>query len=858
MTGTVSQALRDRVRAEVVDALDLRGPLDGGLSLRELGVSSLSVVRLRSALERAFGVELDLVDLLGDCTVRGVEELVLGQDSSGQRSRPSAGPSALQFVVTPAQLPTGRASGPPGPAETAAPGAVVRSVDLRQWSPADAEQAAEAVWDNACRADRRPGNGLELVVVAMPLGPTRIIAVAGPGPTALAEGHAAVDGWLGREAGSLTTGTVLTDEEWRRLEDHSHRAGREAPTVVAAAATVVLAHHGHRQVHDPQADLSVPTLLRTLAPGGPEVDAVRVSDLRGGAAGAAVVTPSRVRSGGAGTVVDVCRTPAGVSVSVHMADRYLSQESQALTLALRTLAGDVSAWREHSFGWDPGFDPPSGSTGTGPARGLADDVVAALAAPDQGVAAVLGAGVVLDRAALRRRMEALSARLPAAGVLGVCLPATPQRVVALLATAASGLTYVPIEPEWPPARRRLVAEIAGVTHLLDEHGLRPLDENGLRPLGEVDGPAMGRAAYVIFTSGSTGVPKGVAVPPAAALTTIDAVCRLYGVNARDRVLALSAHTFDLSVFDVFGVLGAGGAVVLPGTGRQRDPAAWVQAMTEHRVTLWNTAPQLARMLMDHAEAHPAEVEGALRHLRLMLLSGDWVPPGLPDLVHRLAPHVEVVALGGATEAAIWSNHHRVRAWTGTWTSVPYGRPLPGHAFLVLDDEGRPCRIGERGELYIAGRGLADGYAGRPDLTAERFAVHAVAGRRLYRTGDLGRWLPNGELEFLGRSDRQVKVRGRRVELGEVEHALRSSPGVTAAVAAMAGSREDPRLVGFVVHRDGSAAGVAALGTHLESTVPEHLRPDEIVAVDVVPVTDNGKVDHGALLTQYGRRDGVHR
>ena len=288
------------------------------------------------------------------------------------------------------------------------------------------------------------------------------------------------------------------------------------------------------------------------------------------------------------------------------------------------------------------------------------------------------------------------------------------------------------------------------------------------------------SAYVIYTSGSTGVPKGVEVSHAAAINTIDALLDLLRVDASDRLLAVSALDFDLSVFDLFGGLGAGASLVLPAQEQARDAAAWAEAIQRHAVSLWNSAPALLEMAL----SLPAS-QADYRSLRAVLLSGDWVALDLPGRLRpRCAEGCRLHVLGGATEAGIWSNLQSVDTVPPHWRSIPYGRPLPGQAYRVVDAHGRDVPDLVVGELWIGGASLARCYRNDPELSARRF-VHDAQGR-WYRTGDRGRYWGDGTLEFLGRVDQQVKVRGQRIELGEVEAALCAQTGVESACAAVLG------------------------------------------------------------------------
>ncbi|KAF3468909.1 AMP-binding protein [Streptomyces sp. Tu 3180] len=383
-----------------------------------------------------------------------------------------------------------------------------------------------------------------------------------------------------------------------------------------------------------------------------------------------------------------------------------------------------------------------------------------------------------------------------------------------------------------------------------------------------DGPGPGTApdspAYIIFTSGSTGEPKGVVVDHAAARVTVDDITDRLAVGPSDRVLGLSALSFDLSVYDVFGVLGAGGALVLPDPDGERDPQHWMDLVERHRVTLWNTAPALMQMVLDLAEADPRSAAGQLAPLRRVLLSGDWIPVTLPDRLRALVPEVEVISAGGATEAAIWSICHPVGEVPRQWRSIPYGRPLREQFFHVLDDEGRPRPVGRAGELHIAGRGLARGYAGDEEQTAARFPVHPVLGERVYRTGDLGMWRTDGTIEFLGRRDRQVKIRGHRIELGEIESVLDRLPQVRRAVASVTrGPDGRPRLLAHAALTPGALLREpdtvrAELHAALERSLPVFMVPHRIVLTDALPVTANGKIDHARLAGLPDQAGTPHR
>ncbi|WP_455926545.1 amino acid adenylation domain-containing protein [Pseudomonas putida] len=372
------------------------------------------------------------------------------------------------------------------------------------------------------------------------------------------------------------------------------------------------------------------------------------------------------------------------------------------------------------------------------------------------------------------------AGLKAGEAVVVSLPRGPLQVVAVFGVLAAGGCYVPIDVDQPPARRQMIEQVAQVA--LGIHQDEPPGESRVRWLAidallcaaPLPGPLAVQAeasAYIIYTSGSTGVPKGVEVSHGAAMNTIDAVVAQLDIVASDRLLAVSALDFDLSVFDLFGVLGQGAALVVVDQAHSRDAMYWVNCVSRHQVTLWNSAPAL----MEMALGTPRE-EGCLSSLRAVLLSGDWIALDLAArLRHRHGGDCRLLALGGATEAGIWSNVQEVHQVPGHWPSVPYGRPLPGQAYRVVDGQRRDVPDQVVGELLIGGQSLARGYRNDPQLTGQRFIQQGQG--RWYRTGDRGRYWPDGTLEFLGRIDQQVKLKGQRIELGEVEAALLAQPGI---------------------------------------------------------------------------------
>jgi amino acid adenylation domain-containing protein len=423
--------------------------------------------------------------------------------------------------------------------------------------------------------------------------------------------------------------------------------------------------------------------------------------------------------------------------------------------------------------------------------------------------ALIAPDLELDYATLDAASARLAAMLverlagtPRDRLVAIVLPKGWRQIVAVLAVLKAGAAYLPIDPTLPIERRKRLIERSQALVLessaeIDQALQAARSGIAVPALPPVEDPS--RLAYVIYTSGSTGEPKGVMIEHRAAVATVAEINRRWSVGPEDRVLGLSSLSFDLSVYDIFGLLGVGGALVLPDAEASRDPAQWSALLTRHGVTVWNSVPALMAMQAEYGlpKGHK---------LRLVMMSGDWVPVELVQRLQAASPSTRVVSLGGATEASIWSNAHEVEALDPSWPSIPYGTPLKGQMLHVVNGRGEDCPDWVIGEIEISGAGVARGYWRDAAQTAERFRVDARTGERRYRTGDLGRFRPYGAassttpIEFLGREDFQVKVQGYRIELGEIETALGSHPDVQQAVVAALPTAGDKTLHAFIVLR----------------------------------------------------------
>ena len=496
------------------------------------------------------------------------------------------------------------------------------------------------------------------------------------------------------------------------------------------------------------------------------------------------------------------------------------------------------------------------------------DAIRRSAARNPQAPAVTYQGSTLTYRELLGLADAHAVRLHEAGVrpgeiVAVRLERSAELVVALLAVLAAGAAYLPVDTAAPDERVLAMLSAANVRVLLTgldgpppglkwEHTL-PIDlalEPVSAPLAPYIPPRS--PAYCIFTSGSTGVPKGVLVPHDAIVNRLRWMQSNYGLSRSDTVLQKTPYTFDVSVWEFFWPLIAGARLVLARPGGHRDPGYLLEEIARERVTVLHFVPPMLAALLDHPEA------GALAaSVRLVVCSGEALEGALRDRFFAVTAGGQGVVprlenLYGPTEAAVDVSWHSC-APGESGTSVPIGRPIDNLSLHVLDPESMaPVPTGGVGELYIGGAGLALGYAGQGGLTADRFVPDPFApagegGARLYRTGDLVRRLPDGELEYLGRTDFQVKIRGVRIELGEIEAVLAAQQEIGDAVVLVhTGPAGGKRLVAYATVTSGARIGPDELAARLGSVLPEHLRPAEILLLPAFPLGPTGKVDRRAL------------
>lgn len=464
--------------------------------------------------------------------------------------------------------------------------------------------------------------------------------------------------------------------------------------------------------------------------------------------------------------------------------------------------------------------------------------------------AVIGEEESLTYEELEARSNRLAHWLVDRGVraesrVAVCLPRTVNLVVALLAVLKAGGAYVPIDPDHPRSRVDYILEHAEPVLVLDADTLAGADWQGCPDTAPEVVVRPENTQYVIYTSGSTGKPKGVTIPRGAVANYLATTQRRFPLSRADRMLFSTTVAFDMANTELYLPFVAGSTMVVAGKDTVTDPSAVLALIRRHEVTAVQATPAFWQMLLMH-DPHAA------KGLRI-IIGAEAVPVRLAETLARQA--TEVFNMYGPTETVTWCTEARVRAGEG----APIGRPVGNTRVYVLDSRLCPVPRGVQGELYIAGAGMARGYQGRPELTAERFVAcpFGPAGARMYRTGDLVRWNGDGQLEYIERTDFQVKIRGFRIELGEIEHVLTGHPGVAQAAAVVRENQDgDKRIVGYVMpgpDAAGDEAGVQALlaelPEYLRGRLPDYMVPSAVVPLPELPLTPNGKLDRGALPSE---------
>lgn len=474
-------------------------------------------------------------------------------------------------------------------------------------------------------------------------------------------------------------------------------------------------------------------------------------------------------------------------------------------------------------------------------------------------------GDTITYAELNEKANQLAAYLIEQGIkpkdnIGILVRRRFDMIVGMYAILKAGGAYVPVDPEYPEDRQQYILENSSVSLVLTDAAY-PIDAMmpGVQFIGihnidltfhSKENPGIKvnsqELAYTIYTSGSTGRPKGVMIAHHSAVNLCTWVNKEFNVNADDRLLFITSMCFDLSVYDIFGMLATGGSIVIAEQKEVTDLKALQILMQDYGITFWDSVPTtLDYLVRDLENGSPLYLQN---QLRLVFLSGDWIPVNLPDRIKNFFPNAKVISLGGATEGTVWSNFYPVTKVESHWKSIPYGRPMDNNYFYILNEQLQPVPVGVPGELYIGGVGVARGYANDPEKTANSFKRDPftnAGGGMMYKTGDLGRMMPDMNMEFIGRRDNQVKIRGFRIELGEIESVVRQSGTVNDVILMARDDKEGKkRLVAYIVPK--SNFDKDTLSDFLRSKLPDYMVPSIWIKLEKLPLTSNGKIDKKAL------------
>ena len=472
---------------------------------------------------------------------------------------------------------------------------------------------------------------------------------------------------------------------------------------------------------------------------------------------------------------------------------------------------------------------------------------------------------VLSYAQLNERANQIAHLLQSNGVrsgqiVGIMVERSFAMIIGILGIMKAGAAYLPLSPEDPPDRIRYVLADAGVSIVLVHGSTAPKAPPGvsaihLEQTDAYNGPSHnpdpvnkpGDLAYVIYTSGSTGKPKGVMIEHRSVVNRLHWMQSAYPIGHRDVILQKTSYCFDVSVWELFWWALEGATLCLLMPRGERIPQAIVETVRKHKVSVLHFVPSMLNVFLEYLDGKPAKVSEALASLRHVFASGEALSPNhvrkFNEIVGRTTG-ARLTNLYGPTETTVDVTYFDCPT-EGNMDKIPIGRPIQNIRAYIIK-EGRLMPVGQAGELCIAGVGLARGYLNNAELTNERFVENpAVSGERTYRTGDIARWLPDGNIEYLGREDHQVKIRGLRIELGEIENTIQGYPGIADCVVTTKQYSESIILiVAYLVCKQD--VDPAALKQHLQRYLPEYMVPGHFEKIGQVPLTANGKADRKAL------------
>lgn len=443
--------------------------------------------------------------------------------------------------------------------------------------------------------------------------------------------------------------------------------------------------------------------------------------------------------------------------------------------------------------------------------------------------------------------------------IGLLVTRSPRAIIGMLAILKMGCAYVPIDPEYPIERQKYIitnSRIALVLHDIKDNSELLLNGVEFIDIQKLEFPETvvtsiqipvesTQLAYTIYTSGSTGKPKGVMIRHHSVVNLIQWVNTTFHVSSNDTLLFITSICFDLSVYDIFGMLSSGGSIAIAAQDQILDLAQLAELSKKYKVTFWDSVPTTLDYLVKSLESK--NISYLQHELRLVFLSGDWIPLHLYKRIKKFFPNAAVISLGGATEATVWSNYYPINDIDPTWKSIPYGKPIDNNFFYILDENLDPVPDGTQGELYIGGVGVAAGYSNDSEKTNASFIkdpFNVDCGAVMYKTGDLGRMMLDGNIEFLGRKDQQVKIRGFRVELGEIESVIRKYEFVDQTIILAKDIDGVKRLLGYIVPKEGYKQ--EEMLSQIRKSLPEYMIPSLWMQLKELPLNANHKIDRNAL------------
>jgi len=487
---------------------------------------------------------------------------------------------------------------------------------------------------------------------------------------------------------------------------------------------------------------------------------------------------------------------------------------------------------------------------------------------DPDAIAIYYEGKTMTRGILNKRANQLAHRLIRSGVnkgdiVALYSNKSVNFVIGIMGILKAGCAYLPIDATYPQSRveyilanskTSVVVTTVDINNSIVVSGLKIMkidsEGDGLEEYPDVN-PEINvnphDPCYLIYTSGSTGQPKGVLLNHEGRVNNFHDFNTRFSITCKDKVLAISSVSFDMSAYDILGSMMAGSSIVLPDPLLEKQPFHWLNLIQKYNVTIWHSVPVLLELLCKCC--HHRE-DSRVDSIRLVLLGGDWIPLSLPESFRSINNQAVLVSLGGATEVSMDSTIYIIESVNPDWKSIPYGKPMSNQKAYVLDKNKQLLPIGFPGELYLGGIGVGDGYYLNPDATRERFFENPwIEGskQRIYKTGDLAYFEPDGTLILLGRIDFQVKINGTRIELGEIEQCLLKYEGINRAVAIAPIVGSNRKIVVYAEYKSKqSIPSESELIDHLSKWLPKSHIPAHIILTDSIPITPNGKVDRKAL------------